>query len=714
MRLKLLAVLALGAAGWLGGCLPGRQAFSPGSDTTLGGGSYTFTSVNVPAGVTVTLKGNVVMNVSGNVTVAGKIAGDCTGLEVRAGGGLELSGQLDTSCASPPGAPPGIKLVVAGPVTVGAPGSSTPAIRSAGDIFISDPATENTPLEPLPRSLQGARPAQAGGGITVNAPEQAGPGGSVSHFSEGPVTVNADLTAGNGADGGAMNVAGTCANTTPGRNGGSVRLGSRQNTLTIGNNVTLRAGDGGKGGSCTAPSGCPASATAAKGGDGGSVLVGGQTINFGAGVTVRRGSGGAGGDATATADAGANPCAKGCDATATAGKGGNTGGVGYIVLQPGTINGAPIEAGANGGEGGLATATGGNGRDCDQCPAGKGGDGGAATARGGDGGDGAAGNIWPIAPASHLKGDGGDATATGGNGGKGANCCKFLEGGDGGNGGLATANAGLPGTKGMGGGGNPGTAGGKGGDGGNGGDGSPPGSKGPKGAGVGTPNDIPDGADGKDGNACALEIWFIYYSSIADGAIAPGTDLVLKTYGQKSESDPAPGTETGSVNVHFQTAQEFGADVQYAKSADDVIVFAGGIVHDLSALPPTFPVASVEAQVYNRCNTPGCVKLIGTYQGEPVATVDNQATSEIETLKLPPPPAGVPEYDGFVLRGSFQFNHWWILIIDPWPRAPHAAKAVGLPHSLPLPQPRLPGLSFSSSLPSRSPKAFSSVPTVVS
>lgn len=651
------------------------EVFNPTSDTQLSGGNYTFASVNIPAGVTVTATGPLTFNVSGNTTIIGTLTSDCFAVEIRGQGSLILTGFIKNTCTTLPTNPPGVKLVVDGGAMIGSPAASTPAIVSDGSIFISDSATEHESLDPLPLMQNTAVwPTLTNPGqillllavpFDINAPVVVGPGGDVSIFNDGPLNVNANQTGRAGLDAPAMVIGGTCTNNQRGGKGGSVRIGARNGTLTIAAGVTLQAGNGGKGGSCTAPTGCPATATAGVGGDGGSVLLGGQGLSFGAGVTLIRGNGGPGGEAIAKADDGAGPCADGCAATATAGKGGNAGGTGYIVVVPGVIAGAPLEGGANGGTGGVGTATGGHGRDCDKCPAGAGGNGGPATSKGGDGGNGGTGNVWPVVPGSHLKGNGGNVTATGGNGGKGANCCvKFNEmpGGNGGKGGLATANAGQPGLQGLGGNGTPGVAAGSGGNGGNGGDGLPPGAGGAKGGGVGTPNDIPDGVDGLPGLECPpWLIWFIYFSTIPDGVITPGSNIPLNTFAEDQT------TQTGQVTVHFQTAQEFGSPVNYSKSGANVIVQSGGIQHNLSTILPGFPTVGVEFQILDQCGTPNCIRLTGYYQGQPVQTIGSQAGMGQELLRLPPLPPTVPYYDSFTItgNGSFQFDHWWVIIIDP-------------------------------------------------
>lgn len=660
-----------------------QPAFNATANAQLPGGAHAFSSFTVAAGVTVTIAAATVITVTGSVDIAGTVTADCQSVEIRATGSLVLNGVLRNTCSVPPaGTPPALKLVVDGELVIGSTVSAQDAILSSGSIRITDTATENVDLTPPPAFLAGsfswtaplvqappaATTANVSGNAAVNRPVRAGSGASVSTTRDGPLTVAGLVEAGNGADAPAKSEGPICDNANAlGDNGGSVFLVARNNTLTFAAGATVRAGNGGKGGSCTA-TGCPvAQATAGRGGNGGGVYVGGQNLVFGAGVTLVRGNGGGGGDATATGNDGSAPCADGCSAVATASLGGNTGGAGYIITSPGSVSGAPSEGGANGGAGGVATARGGKGQDCDVCPAGKGGDGGSATATGGRGGNGATGNVWPVAAGTHLKGNGGNADAQGGQGGNGAECCeKFNDqpGGNGGKGGDATATGGQVGASGLGGNGTPGASTGKGGDGGDGGDGAPPGNGGPKGIGTGDPTDIPDGVDGAQGAPCPpLLIWFIYFSSIPDGPITPGLTIPLLTYAAAIASQP-----TGTVPVHFMTPQEFdGGFVQYAKSGNMMFMSRGGFTADLTGLLPGFPTFVVRTLLDVFCTTANCVQLVGYYQGQEKARVGVAAGGGSQSLELPPPDGTFPHYTSFALVGTgpFHFDHWWILIIDP-------------------------------------------------
>ncbi len=560
-----LAATALACS--LTGLFQSAVPFTPTADVELEGGEHRFTEMHIPEGVTVTLAGDVQISVEGDTQIDGTLTGDCVGIEIRGEGGLAVDGLITNECTDPDAEGKEIRLVASGDIVLGSAPSDEPVIVSSGSVFISDPGGENLDLDAiLPQDGTSLRPRERGAGhlaapleqggssTSVNRPVRAGRGadGSVVR-DQGDININANITAENGKDAPALSQNGNCDNSNNiGGTGGSVRLAARNGGVVVGNGARLEAGDGGKGGSCTADVGCPATATAGRGGSGGSVLVGGQRVEFGAGVSLKRGNGGPGGDATATADDATAPCGNGCSASATAGLGGDAGGIGYLILEPGTITGSPTVEGANGGKGGLASAMGGDGEDCDTCPAGLGGAGGPATSAGGQGGNGGTGTIsgWATAPNSHLKGDGGDAVADGGFGGEGATCCDPpIQGGDGGPGGDATATGGQIGAKGLGGGGVRGhsqqVAGGNGGDGG---DGLPPGAGGAEGIGSGDPDDIPDGLPGFDGEYCTIYLSGVYVVQITI-ILDPAGHAIFISMPVEMELDIIVDLETGTIVI---------------------------------------------------------------------------------------------------------------------------------------------------------------------
>ena len=83
-----------------------------------------------------------------------------------------------------------------------------------------------------------------------------------------------------------------------------------------------------------------------------------------------------------------------------------------------------------------------------------------------------------------------------------------------------------------------------------GGDGKGPGvgGKGGDATSHGTGMDI-DGSDGADGEWCFnFDQWYIYFSTIADGTIAPGSDLQLGTYTDQNWA-PTPPLRSRPMSV---------------------------------------------------------------------------------------------------------------------------------------------------------------------
>ncbi len=71
----------------------GVAVFAPLASTSLSG-TQTFASVNIPVGVTVTMSGDVTLNVTGPVIIAGTLIGDCRNLTISTTGSFTSSGQL--------------------------------------------------------------------------------------------------------------------------------------------------------------------------------------------------------------------------------------------------------------------------------------------------------------------------------------------------------------------------------------------------------------------------------------------------------------------------------------------------------------------------------------------------------------------------------------------------------------------------------------------
>ena len=91
--------------------------FKPTEDTEISG-TVNVAEVDIPAGVTVTLKDDAVINATGNVTIAGTVTGDCRGATITAGGALTLTGDLRVACADTPRPGGDLVLQSAGELTI--------------------------------------------------------------------------------------------------------------------------------------------------------------------------------------------------------------------------------------------------------------------------------------------------------------------------------------------------------------------------------------------------------------------------------------------------------------------------------------------------------------------------------------------------------------------------------------------------------------------
>ncbi len=534
------------------GTLP---AFNPTSSVALGG-THSYSSVNIPAGVTVTASSDLVIHVSGNATIAGSIVGDCRGITIDADSSLNITGDVDNACAVLPSsaAPPMLSLVGRTGYTLGGNGT----ITSSGDVDVTNDPTltdadflrlgTGRDLSPTPARIAGGSASQRvqflGAPVCIvnsrsftasPATAKAGtPGGSTGGKGRDGSTwtlrcrgemqmSNTSVTGQNGGPGGLgsdlNNASGANATGGDGGNGGKLRILSTLEMGLNGNN-TFTSGSGGNGGSAdatAAPNSGPAQAPSAvarggKGGNPGLVEVTGKGgIVIAGSLNLNVGDGGDGGSADATGADGADatsskPAQKGGNATATGGAGGVS--PDKKLGSSGSVTGLGnvTVTGGGGGDGGDASADAGEGGDgvLQNKP---GADGGNFTANGGTGGN--ADLRDQNNALVGLGGSGGDITLSDGNGGDGYDDCQspITSGGRGGNGGDGSGNSGLGGTG--------ATSGSPGsirvedaGNGGNGGDGIGPGNGGSKGSssGIGANGartDIaPVFSDGTPGSPC--------------------------------------------------------------------------------------------------------------------------------------------------------------------------------------------------------------------
>lgn len=528
-------------------------------------GTFTFDQVTIPAGVTITATGTLVLNSTGPVRINGTLTGDCVAITVNGSGALTVTGRVANGCATPPAAADAPALTLVGNGDVAFDGAE---ISTSGDLTVkNDPTLTDANFPGAVAPAGGLAPAQVRVFDIRNSSEFDSPGparsgddgdddetgangrrgGRWSFFARGDLTVDdSSIDGQDGGDGGDHVRSGSGNTTAEGGNGadgGDVRLLATGRAV-LQNGSSVKSGDGGDGGAATATStngdGARAGSATAEGGDGaeaGLLRVEGQGgISIGAAVTIEIGASGDGGDGTANGADG-SICVDGHgqhggNATATGGQGSDSPEGRLRII--GNVVGQPAVTGADAGDGGAATANAGNGKageNCDDCK--DGGDGGSMSATGGDGGDALIRNAQgtPVGQA----GDGGAARISKGNGAEGFDCCDPPEaGGAGGDGGDGTAEDGEAGAGGA----QPGQAGGVtvegAGNGAMGGDGMPVGSGGDGGDEAienhGDRTDVGDSfMDAPDGNPCPAAAKFDVDPRSAQqsgGVVQPGTQTL--------------------------------------------------------------------------------------------------------------------------------------------------------------------------------------------
>ncbi|MEM7127914.1 MAG: PKD domain-containing protein [Chloroflexota bacterium] len=237
-----------------------------------------------------------------------------------------------------------------------------------------------------------------------------------------------DIKAQDGGDGADKNGT-TYARGQNGGKGGSLYIGVL-GRATFCAGATFSAGNGGKGGNAiaTAPPGDSARAYGGRGGPAASRLVirASRGIDIEGAITIGPGSGGNGGDGTATGGDGADDCNIAKNGGRASAYGGNGGTASKLAWAWGRVTGLNniTLVGATGGDGGTATSISGDGGNAVCNGTARGGDSHRSYARGGNGGNARLRRIGiaravNVSPFAFLAGDGGEADATGGNGGNG-------------------------------------------------------------------------------------------------------------------------------------------------------------------------------------------------------------------------------------------------------------------------------------------------------
>lgn len=393
-------------------------AFKPTQDTELGG-TVNVGEIDIPAGVTVTLTADAVINATGDVAIAGTLVGDCRAVAVNAGGSLTLTGSVTTACSDTTAIGGAVTLRAVGAITftdvtittsdsvvvgnAAAQGVRGPARAAGADGVLPSCTFENSYFNLGDRSrLPGLGTPKGSDGL---------PGRSIAVGCAGDMVVKGGyLFAGRGGVGdvGESMTPGVKGIGGRGGAGGDVRLTAGGRIMFRrgfeGRAVQLRPGRGGDGGGGRAVSDDPL-AEGGMGGRGGLPFVaaaGGIVVEDPGAVELRFAHAGAGGWAAAGGSHGADatattPAEVGKDATALAGKGGTLGLDGETTDLIGTLF-----VGAVDGAGSIAVFA-------EETRAGLGGD---VTVAGGAGGDGS--REFPdgarAGAARGTGGEGGDVT----------------------------------------------------------------------------------------------------------------------------------------------------------------------------------------------------------------------------------------------------------------------------------------------------------------
>jgi PKD repeat protein len=127
------------------------RAYRVRKDAELAGGEHTFSSVAIPADVTVTVTDDVVIHVTGDTNIAGTLTGDCVRIALQGQGDVTITGTVDNQCAED--AEDTADLVIqtdGGNLVIGT--LDAPAvIHTSGTLdFTNDPSVEEWEFDVLP------------------------------------------------------------------------------------------------------------------------------------------------------------------------------------------------------------------------------------------------------------------------------------------------------------------------------------------------------------------------------------------------------------------------------------------------------------------------------------------------------------------------------------------------------------------------------------
>lgn len=173
------------------------KSFEVKENTQLEGGEHTFSSVNIPSGVTVTATDDVVINVTGDTVIAGTLSGDCVGIALRGQGDVAITGNITNECGENAEETKDLIIQTDGGVLQIGTEDSPATLYTSGLLDITnDPSLEEWEFDVLPdqRSEAPLPPvcsAQAdtiAGTATPDAPEEVAFYGAGVDPDGGPVT----------------------------------------------------------------------------------------------------------------------------------------------------------------------------------------------------------------------------------------------------------------------------------------------------------------------------------------------------------------------------------------------------------------------------------------------------------------------------------------------------------------------------------------------
>ena len=162
--------------------------FSPSVNGNIAGGTYTFSTFTVPSGVSITFSGDVVIEVMGDIDIAGNLLADCTKIEINGKAGLSVTGMIDNHCSADDTNAGDLILTTRG-ASFQMGSASTPAqVNTSGNLDLAnDPGAEDWQYDVLPDQRSAAKlpPVCSASSDTVENTVMAGEPAEVRFYAEG-------------------------------------------------------------------------------------------------------------------------------------------------------------------------------------------------------------------------------------------------------------------------------------------------------------------------------------------------------------------------------------------------------------------------------------------------------------------------------------------------------------------------------------------------